>query len=57
MGPLSLLPGVRGLQLGRSRLMFIKTLWGVTPEMGNSPGGYDRLFQVRGSPTTVSLMV
>ncbi len=31
--------------LGTTRVRFVKTLWGVTAEMGNAPGGYDRLFQ------------
>jgi hypothetical protein len=27
------------------RLQFVKTLWGVTEQMGNAPGGYARLFK------------
>jgi hypothetical protein len=27
------------------RINFVKTLWGVRPEMGNAPGGYDQLFE------------
>lgn len=32
---------------GKLRVAFIKTLWGVTPEMGNdgTPGGYEALFR------------
>jgi len=26
------------------KLSFIKTLWGVTEQMGNTPSGYDSLF-------------
>jgi len=29
---------------GKLRVAFIKTLWGVTPAMGNAPGGYGALF-------------
>jgi hypothetical protein len=29
---------------GKIGVNFIKTLWGVTREMGNCPDGYDRLF-------------